>query len=489
MNNPTNTAEQYYAPIIEDLRQQRYAEAERGAVEEIRKAPLVPQGWVLLGEALLHQGFGAAARKAFDRAWLLDPQAEWVPSVQQLLDAAPNGERRSDIDALLGYKKVTVAIGIIARDEERSIARCLSSIRDAADEIVLVDCGSVDRTVEIASGFDNVTIVHAEWNNDFAALRNVGLARMRSDWVLWIDADEHLHPDDITAVREVAALYDDFAIPPVLYVWQVNEVAGTVVHEFSQTRMFPLRYGLKYYGRVHEQVGPASGRLYTEPSYRKPVRIRLLHDGYEPEIMKSKAKLARNLALLAMMVEEEPDNPGWWTYYARESLASGLVDQALDALTKATAAAADKPAFARMLDVHMLTAKIRASRKEWELVEQACAQALALHSDYPDAHFYLAMARLKRGNELYRQADASLRKAKEGFATYRGTVSPDHDIARWKADATLADIARATGKLGEAGQVYMEVFKRNPHVAELRKPLELLKQQKALLDSLLGERT
>lgn len=463
--------------IINALQQRRFHEAETGAIAEIRKAPLVPQIWVLLGESLLHQGFGHAARKAFDRAWMLDPQADWVGSVRRTLAQTPLGEPRPDIDELLRVKRVSVTIGIIVRDEERVIQRCLSSLQGAADEIVLIDCESVDRTVEIARSFPNVRIVHTRWNEDFAALRNEGLANMTTDWVLWVDADEHLHPDDIGAVREVAGLYDEMDPVAVLYVWQLNEFNGTVLHEFSQTRMFPLRRGLCYHGRIHEQVGPAEGGPYSGVSFRKPVRIRLLHDGYEPEIIRSKDKLQRNLRLLDMMVKEDPMNPGWWTYYARESLSAGLTDQALNGLRMAEETARSQPNFARLLDVYMLTAKIRISRREWPLAEEACRKALERYPQFPDAHFYLAIVKMRQSEQLQREAEQALRQAKAGFAYYRGTVTPDREIAKWKADATLADIARAVGKFGDAALIYRKIAEMFPYAEQVQRPLRLIDEQ------------
>lgn len=472
-----------YAGVIELLKQGRFAEAAQGAIAHIRKASLVPQPWVLLGEALLHQGYGEAARKAFNRAWLLDPQAAWVGGVENTLRRSTQGPALPELEELLRYKKVSVTIGIIVRDEERSIGRCLASLQGAADDILVIDCESVDRTVEIAQTFPGVRIVHTKWNNDFSALRNVGLSYMTTDWVLWVDADEHLHPDDVQSVREVAGLFDETDPVSVLYIWQLNHMGGTVLNEFSQTRIFPLRRGLKHHGRIHEQVGPESGGLYSKISYRQPVRLRLWHDGYEPDIVRSKDKIKRNLGLLQTMVEEEPDNPGWWTYYARESLAAGFAEQALEGLRQAEETAKRQPFFGRILDVHMLQAKIHLSRGEWGLAEQACRKALERHPDFPDAHFHLALAKLRQAHELQREAELSLQQAKAGFITYRGTVSPDHEIAKWKADVTLADIVRSRGKFADAAAIYRHIAEAYPYVQQVRRPLQLYEEQaKKMMD-------
>ncbi|TBL75102.1 glycosyltransferase family 2 protein [Paenibacillus thalictri] len=486
--NRQEQAQGRWEHIVANLKEQRFEEAERLAVKELRDQPLAAQLWVLLGETLLHQGHGAAAQLVFNRAWLLDPEASWVAGIMQQLQMTPIGPQREDIAALLAVKKVTVTIGVLVRDDERTIHRCLSSLEGAADDIVVVDCESKDRTVEIAESFPGVRVVRTTWKDSFAELRNEGLAHMHTDWVLWVDADEYLHPDDRSAVREAAGLFDAIGVPPILYIWQMNQVQGTVLHEFSQTRMFSLRHNVKYHGRVHEQVGPAEGDLYSAPAFRKAVRIRLHHDGYEQAVMQHKNKIQRNLRLLGMMVQEEPDNPGWWVFYGRESLAAGLPDQALEALAQAELTARNKPSFARMLDVYMLTVKIRLSRKEWALAEQVCLQALERYPDFPDAKFYLATAKMNKAFAQIREAEQLLRQSKDDFVTYRGNVAPDHEIAKWKADVTLADIARSVGRFADAANIYNRIGETYPYVQQVRKPLELLEEQLAKLQPQKGER-
>ena len=77
---------------------------------------------------------------------------------------------------------------MIVRNEEAVLARCLESVKDA-DEIIIVDTGSVDRTKEIASIFTD-NIYDFQWCDDFAKARNFALAQCTGDWVLSIDADE-----------------------------------------------------------------------------------------------------------------------------------------------------------------------------------------------------------------------------------------------------------------------------------------------------------
>jgi glycosyltransferase involved in cell wall biosynthesis len=85
-------------------------------------------------------------------------------------------------------------------NEERNLAACLDSAR-WADEIIVVDSGSTDRTIEIARSYTECVYV-VPWEG-YGAARNLALARARGDWVLWLDADERVTPDLADEVREL----------------------------------------------------------------------------------------------------------------------------------------------------------------------------------------------------------------------------------------------------------------------------------------------
>jgi len=99
----------------------KFKEAENKVkIELIKKDKKIDaQLWVYLGEALMHQGFGKAASKVFNRAWLLDPNAQWVESIKGVLENVKQGSEKEDIDKLLEVPKATVTAGIIVKNEER----------------------------------------------------------------------------------------------------------------------------------------------------------------------------------------------------------------------------------------------------------------------------------------------------------------------------------------------------------------------------------
>ena len=452
--------------VIQDaLLRQKYPEAERLAAAALQLSRLDGQLWLMLGEALLHQGFGHAARAVFDRAWLLDPEASWITRVQAALQKTPDGPARSGIGALLQVKPVTVAAAIIAGNEARCIARCLESLAGAVDEIVLIDSSS-DGTTAIAQQFPLVRIVRADWQDDFARQRNLALEHVKSDWVLMIDADEELESDDAAYVRQIAGLFHETELPAVLHVWHLHKHGNELRHDFSQTRLFPARRGLEYRGRIHEQIAVKGVGLYEQETLRRIVRLRLRHDGYDPRIQRGKRTLERNLRLLSLQAAEEPDNPGVWLYYGRESMSAGRLQEAFRHLMKAEETALHTPRFGRRLEIYRLLAQLawRLGEGRSRLEEAAgyCLKALELQPDYPDAGFLLAHIRLRQAELLTQEAERRLQQARQGFRSYRGSVSPDYTLLDGRVELLLGDAMRQRGELSKARELYRGVRSRLP---------------------------
>ena len=90
---------------------------------------------------------------------------------------------------------------IIVKNEEKNLPRCLASVKNVVDEIVVLDTGSTDRTPEIAQEF-GAKVHYFEWCNDFAAARNESLKYVTGDWVLVLDADEYLSPKIAPHIRQ-----------------------------------------------------------------------------------------------------------------------------------------------------------------------------------------------------------------------------------------------------------------------------------------------
>ncbi len=150
---------------------------------------------------------------------------------------------------------------MIVRDEEKNLPRCLGSVRGVFDEIVVVDTGSVDRTREIAREF-GARVVEFAWVDDFAAARNVALDHASGDYAFWLDADDVVEPDQrqkLVALLEGLRAGEDAAFVVKCACDPGADGSGgeTVV---DHVRLFPLRPGVRWTYRVHEQIMPALRR-------------------------------------------------------------------------------------------------------------------------------------------------------------------------------------------------------------------------------------
>lgn len=95
-----------------------------------------------------------------------------------------------------------ISVCMIVRNEETLLPRCLQSIQGIADEIIVVDTGSTDRTIEIGRRF-GAKVYHHPWENDFSKHRNQSLSYATMDWVLVLDADEEFFSEDAAVMRQV----------------------------------------------------------------------------------------------------------------------------------------------------------------------------------------------------------------------------------------------------------------------------------------------
>ena len=96
-----------------------------------------------------------------------------------------------------------ITLGMIVKNEEHNLAWCLNSVKDSVDEMIIVDTGSKDTTVDIAKQFD-AKVYSYHWDDDFAAARNFSISKAIGDWILYLDADEELETNCCQRLKALA---------------------------------------------------------------------------------------------------------------------------------------------------------------------------------------------------------------------------------------------------------------------------------------------
>lgn len=198
----------------------------------------------------------------------------------------------------------SLSVCLIAKNEADCIEGAIKSVRDIADQIVVIDTGSTDGTDEIARTA-GAEVFSRPWSGSFAASRNESLAQATGDWILILDADEKLDQKSIPALRELMAL------PPAAYELKIKNYMDDMLEETASihytVRLFPNHIGLQYIGVIHEQIFCANPEHNVPRKWCQDVTI--LHYGYRHSVVQAKEKTQRNHDLLLKAIMQEPTNP------------------------------------------------------------------------------------------------------------------------------------------------------------------------------------
>jgi len=197
-----------------------------------------------------------------------------------------------------------LTLSIIVKNEERYLKECLESVKDVVDEIVLIDTGSGDGTINIAESY-KAQIFHYKWNNDFAAARNFALENSSGDWILYLDADERLSQKSVVKLKKLIKEPRNEAFQCIIK--NIDEI-GNRPSVMKYVRLFPNDKRLRFEGKIHEQIEPA---LLKSNFKISDSDIEIIHIGYSLPKEELKEKAKRNLLILQ---EEYENNPS--SYYA-----------------------------------------------------------------------------------------------------------------------------------------------------------------------------
>ncbi len=199
-----------------------------------------------------------------------------------------------------------LSIGMIFKNEERCLERCLKSLEPLRKaipcELIMADTGAVDGSREIAERYAD-EVFDFEWIDDFSAARNAVMDRCSGKWYFSIDCDEWLDAD----ISELISFLNKKKQADYAFVIQRNyrtlELEKSENYDdFHALRVIRMSVGQRYHGAIHESW------YYREP-FEQLTRVILHHDGYfstSPKSMKN--KMQRNMKLLREKLQEEPED-------------------------------------------------------------------------------------------------------------------------------------------------------------------------------------
>lgn len=198
----------------------------------------------------------------------------------------------------------TISLCIIVKNEEKYIARCLDSVAGLVEEIIIVDTGSTDRTVEIVSAY-TPKVYSYPWKDDFSDARNHSFSKASMDYCMWMDADDILEETEKEKFLQLKqSLSTDTDIVMMKYHTSFDE-AGRPSFSYFRERWIRNCRQYRWVGAVHEVIPPNGKLLYSD--------IAICHkkmDAKDPD---------RNLKIYQkMLADGKVLEPRQQYYYGRE---------------------------------------------------------------------------------------------------------------------------------------------------------------------------
>jgi len=313
---------------------------------------------------------------------------------------------------------------MIVKNECEHLGRCLSSVKEIVDEMIIVDTGSTDGTQEIAREH-GAKLIQSTWENDFSRARNLSLAEARGDWILVLDADEFIAPSEGAALRALLTRKTPAAFNLVIQCSSDGGLTGMLVHI---VRLFPNRRAVRYEWPVHEQVMTSLARADI-PVHAAPVRV--VHTGYSDRETNHRKQIRNREMLEAQLRNEREVSPMTFFLLAGCLLDLDETEAALNRYRQAERAAVEMPGsddVGRGARVRQVTCLLKLGRYE----EAIAVMPVYDESWHPElvAHRAEAAVKCGRGDEARGWFELI-------FACADMPQIPPYDLAQLKCDALL----------------------------------------------------
>ncbi|TCT15484.1 glycosyltransferase involved in cell wall biosynthesis [Natranaerovirga pectinivora] len=225
----------------------------------------------------------------------------------------------------------SVSLCMIVKNEEKNLPRCLESVKDIVDEMIIVDTGSEDQTIEIAKAF-GAKVYNFKWENDFGTARNESIKYANSDWILLMDADDEFPKEDKEKFRYLVNKGDE-----EIYFFETHSYVGRRpgpnITVNLNVRLIKNNAGYFFESPIHEQL---KNNKYPKNNIPGTIEnIKIYHHGYLKHNIEKKKKRERNKMILKELIKKEPDNMFHLFNLGNEFFAENNYIEALEYYNKA----------------------------------------------------------------------------------------------------------------------------------------------------------
>jgi glycosyltransferase involved in cell wall biosynthesis/tetratricopeptide (TPR) repeat protein len=356
-----------------------------------------------------------------------------------------------------GAPRPKVSLCMIVKNEEANLGECLGSVADLVQEIIVVDTGSTDATMEIAARF-GAKVFDFPWVDSFAAARNESLRHATGDWIFWLDADDRLDEPNRAKLRTHLASLKDENAAFVMKCLCLPDGQGGPATVVDHVRLFKNHPELRWEFRVHEQVLPSLRRLNTDIRWAD---VLIQHTGYQDPGLRGR-KLQRDLRLLRLADEETPDHP--FTLFNLGSITQelGRPAEALPLLRRSLERSQPGDSIVRKL-----FSVIAQCHRQLQQAGEALAACRAGRSYFPeDAELLFVEGMVRRGHGDREGARACLERL---LANPEDShfASVDPGIRGYKSRVQLAGIYKEEGRWAEAEKQWRAALAEQPGLVQV----------------------
>jgi len=463
-----------FRPTNQQAWMSAFATAAAGLMDALEREPREPVLLNAVGVLLFELTEHAGAEAMFKAALRLDPE---MPHTAANLESLRKrnaagvvlGGAAATQNRLLGKRAqqiarraqpvqgLTLSLCMIVKDEAEMLPGCLAAVKDAVDEMIVVDTGSSDATAEIARSF-GAKVVEFPWNGSFADARNVSLDHATSDWVIYLDADEHMLPEDAPKLRELLTRTwrEGFYLVETNFTGGDDSGAAVTHHAL---RLWRRRPQYRFEGRIHEQ------KTHTMPTYLperfETTTVRMRHYGYLRSRITAKDKSRRNIELLEIEARENPSPFNDYNlgseYLSLDDSAKARMhfDRSYDQLRR-------QPGWSSVGYAPLLVARVAASRRgagDLTAARESIAEGLEVYPTHTDLVMEAALCARAEGNltDTARLAEKCLAMG-DAPAQYAATVGSGTFLAM----SLLADTRERSGDAATAEQLYRQSLAEHP---------------------------
>jgi tetratricopeptide (TPR) repeat protein len=221
---------------------------------------------------------------------------------------------------------VSLSLAMIVKNEAQVLGRILSQVRHLCDELVIVDTGSTDGTIELAESF-GARVFPFEWIDDFAAARNYAFSQCTGQWILWLDADDVINEAQQQKLLDLKHSGLNPEIDAVICNYQIAfDANGECVISMPRERLLRRAAGGSWQFPIHEAFVLPENAKYLN-------RLDIAVEHHKPAQYVERSS-DRNLNMLARLIEQGDQTPRTWYYYGKELRHHNRLEEAIDAFSQ-----------------------------------------------------------------------------------------------------------------------------------------------------------